>query len=73
MTFEFIDVSGKRASPPVCSSSQKFNGRFVKRLAGRGSVYVLFTKPPLTMLFSQNDIPDSDSSNSNFELPLVIS
>ena len=40
LDFEFINISGKRASIPHCKEGFEWNGRAVKELAGAGSIYV---------------------------------
>ena len=43
--FEYINMSGKRASIPHCKEGFEWNGRAVKELAGAGSIYVRLKSP----------------------------
>ena len=57
--FEYINMSGKRASIPHCKEGFEWNGRAVKELAGAGSIYVHLKRPS----------NESDDSTDLVELP----
>ena len=57
--FEYINMSGKRASIPHCKEGFEWNGRAVKELAGAGSIYVRLKSPSNA----------SDDSTNLVELP----
>uniref|UniRef100_A0A1X7SYT3 HECT domain-containing protein n=1 Tax=Amphimedon queenslandica TaxID=400682 RepID=A0A1X7SYT3_AMPQE len=69
--FEFIDVSGKKATVPLFKEGQELTGKVIKELAGRGPVYIRLTKPLSKASEDQRIVLSSSSSDSDFELPPV--
>ena len=71
--FEFIDVSGEKATVPIFKEGQELTGKLIKELAGRGPVYIRLTKPLSKANEDQRIVLSSSSSDSDFELPPVFS
>ena len=53
--FEFIHVSGKKATVPLSKEGHEFTWKVVKELAGRGAIYIRLTKPTSNVVVSSKD------------------
>ena len=65
--FEFINMSGKKASVPQCKDGFEWDGRAVKELCGSGSIYVRITK-----FCDHNEVNTSSSDTlcDNFDVEI---
>jgi len=84
--FEFINMSGKSASVPLCKDGFEWNGRAVKELAGNGCVYVRMRKPlsveiksdseedvlPTVTLTPSSSRPSTSAEAGHIPLPTVL-